>query len=1006
MIQKRFQVALLILGLLLATMIPNIQFTQAATKLTPKPTQDGFFTENKGQWDPAFQFVGSTSFGKVTFTSDAILYQMIKSDSKTSQSQTIKLSFVNPDTPTIKGYDVLPHYNNYFLGNDPKKWASYCRNFARVTYEDVWEGIDLAYFFTPEGLKYEYYVAPEANIKNLQIRVEGATLANLENTLQLTNQLGTIQDANLLVFDQVTNQALPCRFALKDQKISFDGIPEKRNNTIVIDPLVYSTYLGSTDLDVADGITVDGAGFTYVTGITYSSGFPTTSGAFSASYSSIGDCYITKLSTDGTSLVFSTFLGGSGIDTGYAIKVDASGNTYITGRTNSADFPTTPGAFDTTFNSTDCFVTKLNPSGSSLLYSTFLGGSGDETGNSIALDAGGNTFIAGNTTSINFPTTPGAVIPTPSYTFVTKLNPSGTALVYSTYLGGTGGEAGKGIVVDASGYAYITGYTWSADFPTTPGAFNTTFSGNADSFVTKLNPDGTGFMYSTYLGGSGDTYASGIAIDAAGNAYVTGLTWCTDYPTTPGAYDRICTSDDCFVTKLNPSGSALVYSTFLGGSRIEYGNAIMVDAASNAYVTGYTQSGDYPTTPDAFDTSYSGTTDCFVAKFDPAGATLLYSTYLGGSLYDSGLDMALDAGGTTYICGYTRSPNYPTTQGAYDTMYSGNADGFVTKLSTSTVESTLTGTLTYNIVHLAWTVKNPDNLTIQGYRIYRADTSNNIYELLGFVEGTSQPVYADTTGNIGKTYSYYVVVLDSYSLQLARSNTITLGPIQAVPQPLLELSIWTNKTEFCTGEDVLYKVTIFNQSYGAATLSSLSVSFPRDIQYLSCDQYRGETQPSGLVNFFLGTIPGNSSVTFQINAAVAGTVPFERSTATLFTVTCLEKSTDQTTINLALKRCGGGSPVLEIKAYYQNTLLDPISGEIYLPQTEELLMNVELSGFMTPLSYEIIWGDGSTDKMEKQTETKYALKHKFTSKGKMVIQIKATDATGRSKSVALSLVVR
>jgi hypothetical protein len=246
-----------------------------------------------------------------------------------------------------------------------------------------------------------------------------------------------------------------------------------------------------------------------------------------------------------------------------------------------------------------------------------------------------------------------------------------------------------------------------------------------------------------------------------------------------------------------------------------------------------------------------------------------------------------------------------------------------------------------------------------------------------------------------------VEAVDPNGMQLAQSNTITLGPIQANPVPLLALSIWTNKAEFCTGEDVLYKVTLFNQSAGSATGTTMGVTFPRELQYVSADKYQGSVQPSGLVTFYLGTIPGNSSVTFQINASVAGSVPFEKSTATLFEVACKEKSTDQKTINLALKRCGGGSPILDILVRYKNVSYDTATGEIYLLQSEELNMDVEFSGFNTPLAYEIVWGDGTTDKMVKQTETKYLLKHQFTSKGKMVIKITGTDA-----SVSLNLNVK
>ena len=987
------------------TKAPTLESAQKALQSQPK-----FFTENKGQWDPAILFVGSTSFGKVAFAKDAIYYQMIESDSTTSQSQTIKLSFVKPNTPTIKGSDVLPHYNNYFLGNNPKKWASYCRNYANVTYQDVWSGIDLTYFFTPEGMKYEYYVSPEADMKNLQISVEGADLINQGNTLQLTGKLGSIQDANLTVFDQKTGSKMNTTFLVQNNTISFHGIPEKRQNTIVIDPLVYSTYLGGANDDYGKGIAVDAEGNAYITGYTKNNDYPTTPDSYDTTYQGGDDCFVTKLNPSGSSLVYSTFIGGTNSDQGFGIFVDAVGNAYIAGSTESTDYPTTPGAYDTTYHGVaDCFVTKLNPSGSSLVYSTYLGGSGNESGNGIAVDAGGTAYIAGYTYSTDYPTTPGAYDTTyhgVADCFVTKLNPSGSSLVYSTYLGGSGNESGNGIAVDAGGTAYIAGYTYSTDYPTTPGAYDTTFNGNTDCFVTKLNPSGSSLVYSTYLGGSGHESGNGIFVDAGGTAYIAGSTRSLDYPTTIGAYDTTYHGlADCFVTKLNPSGSSLVYSTYIGGNGDDQGFGIFVDAVGNTYITGFTFSNDYPTTPGAYDTTYQGGDDCFVTKLNPSGSSLVYSTYLGGSGNESGNGIFVDAVGNAYITGNT-GDDYPTTPGAYDTTYQGNWDCFVTKLIPHIVEATLAGNLSYNVVNLSWTILNPDQVTIQGYQVYRADERDNIFQLLGSVNGANNRSYVDTTGIIGRTYSYYVLVLDKNNLQLAKSNTISLGPIRAIPLPVLELSIWTNKTEFCTGEDVLYKVTVFNQSAGAATDTYLSVTFPREIQFMSADKYRGAVQPSGLVVFYLGTIPGNASVTFQINAGVATSVPFEKSTATFFDIQCKEKSTDQSTINLSLKRCGGGPSVLYILVYYKNVSYDVETGEIFLPLSEVLNMDVEFSGFLTPLSYEINWGDGTIEKRDKQSETKYLMKHQFTSKGKMMIKISGTDASGRSKAVTLTLTVK
>ena len=320
--------------------------------------------------------------------------------------------------------------------------------------------------------------------------------------------------------------------------------------------------------------------------------------------------------------------GGASEDYGYSIAVDSSGAAYVTGLTRSSDFPATPGAYDTTYNES-C--------GSPILP---------------CADA-----------------------------FVAKLNPSGTALVYATFLGGAKIDYGYSIAVDSSGAAYVTGSTYSSDFPPTPGAYDTTHNGLHDAFVVKLNPSGSTLAYATFLGGDGWEEGSGIAVDASGAAYVTGGTGSPDFPTTSGAYDRTFENGDAFVVKLNPSGTALVYATFLGGSEVDWGHSIAVDSSGAAYVTGTTNSSDFPTTPGAYDTTHSGVCDAFVVKLKPSGDGLTYATFLGGDNKEWGLDIAIDSSGAAYVTGWTNSSDFPTTPGAYDTTYNGDHDVFVAKLA-------------------------------------------------------------------------------------------------------------------------------------------------------------------------------------------------------------------------------------------------------------------------------------------------------------------------------------
>src|SRR6185369_12573552 len=447
---------------------------------------------------------------------------------------------------------------------------------------------------------------------------------------------------------------------------------------LIIDPvLVYSTYLGGNGFDQGYAIAVDSLGSAYVTGKTATLDFPITPGAFQTEYEGGDSAFISKLNPEGTALIYSTYLNGA---SGNGIAVDLTGNAYVTGEASTPNFPITPGAFQTAPFGFDTFITKLNPTGSALVYSSRFGGNFDDFGRGIALDAAGNAYITGWTVcrapTCTFPTVNAFQ---PNYgggnndAFVTKINSSGSTLIYSTYLGGgkiiNGTEDwGEAIAVDSLGSAYVTGYTFAPDFPVTAGAFDTTRAG-LDAFVTKFTPDGASLVYSTFLGGAGHEQGQGIAVDAGGNAYVTGITESSDspftsanegFPVTPGAF-QIKGSFDAFVTKLNPTGSGLIYSTYLGGSKdVDRGWAIALDDSGNAYITGDTISSNFPVS-NAIQVSYGGgLSDAFVTKLNATGSGLIYSTFLGGNLTDEGRGIAANGSGEVYVTGDTSSANFPT----------------------------------------------------------------------------------------------------------------------------------------------------------------------------------------------------------------------------------------------------------------------------------------------------------------------------------------------------------
>jgi hypothetical protein len=517
-----------------------------------------------------------------------------------------------------------------------------------------------------------------------------------ERNLVLHTSGGDVVEHAPVVYQEVNGQrqTVAGRFVLGgNHQVGFQVGRYDHSKPLVIDPVLsYSTFLGGKANDRGSAIAVDSSGNAYITGYTNSSNFPT-KGPFQPSSGGGADVFVTKLNATGTALVYSTYVGGSNNDIGNAIAVDSAGNAYVTGSTASANFPTMSPLQAHLKGSEDAFLLKLNPAGTALAYSTFLGGSGLDVAYGIAVDGSGDAYVTGTTGSTDFPTTPGAyqtTNPGPTFVeaFVAHVNATGSSLVYATYLGGDFGAHGTSIAVDGSGNAYVTGNTSSTNFATA-GAYQTVYG---DAFVAKLNAAGTALVYATYLGGSGDDRGLGIAVDGAGNAYVTGVTASTNFPTL-NAYQPVYGGNgDAFVTEFNASGSALLYSTYLGGNGSDdspgNGGAIAVDASGNIYVTGSTSSTNFPTL-NAFQPTYGGGGDAFVAKINPSQsgtASLVYSSYLGGSGGggDEGYGIAVDGSGNAYLTGETTSTDFPTTTNAFQTRFGGGkhtSDAFVTKIS-------------------------------------------------------------------------------------------------------------------------------------------------------------------------------------------------------------------------------------------------------------------------------------------------------------------------------------
>jgi hypothetical protein len=443
--------------------------------------------------------------------------------------------------------------------------------------------------------------------------------------------------------------------------------------------LVYSTYLGGSCSDSASGIAVDTSGCAYVTGDTTRGDFPI-KGAYDNTYNGFIDAFVTKFAPSGRTLVYSTYLGGNFWDGGHAIAVDANGAAYVLGHTFSSDFPLKKAIQNTLDPYGSLFITKLSSSGNALVYSTYLGGSQSDSPMRIALDRTGAAYISGNTRSPDFPTRNALdkTFNGESDAFLAKLPPMGGELVFSTYLGGKGGDYLYDIVLDRLGFIYLTGGTSSSDFPR-KNAYRSRLRGSSDAFLTKLSPDGKTIVYSTLLGGSSDDGGSGIAVDLSGTVFLTGTTHSSDFPV-KNAYDRILSGRcDAFLTAFAPSGKALVFSTFFGGNHVESGHNLARAGNGDLIISGSTFSSDLPIR-NAYDETANGQQDVFLAGFSPAEGRLLYSTYFGGSKYDYILSqgMAVGGDGAVYITGWTKSPDLPT-KSAFDKRLGGLDDAYLAK---------------------------------------------------------------------------------------------------------------------------------------------------------------------------------------------------------------------------------------------------------------------------------------------------------------------------------------
>jgi hypothetical protein len=656
------------------------------------PAHAAGFVENKGQWaDDSVRFALRKSSANMLIYDDGMAFELPGRNGDARRSATVKARFIGANEVAPEGIERSESVINYFCGSK-ERWRSGVSTFNGVAFRNLYDGIDLFVRPGTAWIKMEFHVSPGADWRRIAIAYQGidSLLIDEAGRLVIAAPAGTLIDAAPTIYQDIEGKrvAVAGHFSLLDRMTCGFELTGTYDPAypLIIDPyLEWSTYLGGKSADLSFGITVDAVGNAYVTGFTWSTDFPTTNGWDMSLNGSDADVFVSKLSADGQQLVWSTYLGGSGEDWGVDIALDSSGDVYITGFTRSSDFPTVNG-LGASFKGgeRDAFLSKFSSDGQQLLWSSYIGGDGDDMGHAIAIGASGNGYVAGFTSSSDLPTTNGFDM-TPNGCFdgfVLSFSSDGRRVLWSNYLGGSNDDHCFGMAIDGDENVYLTGCTKSQDFPATRG-WDMSYNGYYDVFVSKVSHDGQDLFWSTFMGGGDLDWGLGIAVDSFGNAYVTGVTRSTNFPTTTGSDQTFNGGEsDAFVSKFSANGSQLLWSTYHGGNGLDQAEDIALQGDEYVWVTGYTYSSDFPT-PGGLDTSLSGGSDAFVSKFS-TGSSLLWSTYFGGSSWDEGWSIAADRAASIYVMGDTYSSDFPTRHG-WDSRYHGAYDAFVAKFSAASL---------------------------------------------------------------------------------------------------------------------------------------------------------------------------------------------------------------------------------------------------------------------------------------------------------------------------------
>jgi len=767
-----------------------------------------WFEANRGQADATSPFIAHGQDSEFLISASGAQFVLRKASGKTAAAR-MQIVGANPGAQ-VSGDSPLVGQVNYLVGNQPAHWQSGVTTFAKVRVENIYAGINVVYYGNGRQLEYDFDLAPGTNPQTIALRFDGAEKISVNSQGELVVSLngGEVIQHQPVVYQEVggTRHEISGGYKLLDAHTATFALGSyDHSRALVIDPILsYSTFFGGNNTDIAHAIAVDTTGCIYIAGETLSTSFTNLATGTFKSYQTnfqggtvTGDAFVAKLKSDGSTLVYFTYLGGSADDAAYGLAVDNAGNAYITGATESTDFPTNrplPGFGQIAgkeqsqgFYLPDAFVAELNTNGSALVFSTYLGGNAQDIGKAIALDTAGNAYVAGYTSSTNFPFTVGALQTNLLCTntlfinanaFVTEISNTvaGPSLAYSTFLGGTNYDQANSIFVDASGFIYVAGFTASTNFPTfhalpqfqhLNGAITNTSAD--DAFVCKFNPNFAGRVYSTFLGGTNSDAATGIAADGGGNAYVVGWTVSTNFPgaqtndlngvrfvknyltNNVGLFSAVTTNT--FLTEISADGSTILHTAVFGGIRMDVGNGVGLDAAGNIFVAGSTLSTNFPVTTNNLIGSLRATnsgnlygnnaaSDAFVIAFKADWSALLYSTYLGGNASDSGNAIAVNSAGNVYVTGRTFSTNYPSFnafQPALNTtLHNNTSDAFLTIILPAAPAPLLTATASGTNILVSWP---PVGEEVPAF--FGLETTTNLLATNAWILATNTPVFTN-----------------------------------------------------------------------------------------------------------------------------------------------------------------------------------------------------------------------------------------------------------------------